>query len=122
MPRPAAARAGAASHIAPWRMNNAPITVAAPWRSFRMVRAAYHRSGAVGVSNGAVCERLGDMSGAFAKERLARMHRVMAGYVERSEMPGLVTVLCRRDEVHVDAIGAAAIGGAPMRRDTIFRI
>jgi hypothetical protein len=41
------------------------------------------------------------MSGAFAKERLARMHGVMAGYVDRGEMPGFVTLLCRRDEVHV---------------------
>jgi CubicO group peptidase (beta-lactamase class C family) len=63
------------------------------------------------------------VSGAFAKERLARMHRVMAGYVERGELPGMVTLLCRRDEVHADAIGTLSVGGRePMRRDTIFRI
>ena len=50
------------------------------------------------------------------------MHDVMAGYVERDEVPGVVTLVGRRDAVHVDAIGAKAAGGEPMRRDTIFRI
>jgi CubicO group peptidase (beta-lactamase class C family) len=55
--------------------------------------------------------------------RLARMHDVMAGYVERGEVPGVVTAVSRRGAVHVDAIGTKAIGGgAPMTRDTIFRI
>ncbi len=47
----------------------------------------------------------------------------MAARVARGELPGLVTVLARGDEVHVDAIGSHAFDGAvPMRRDTIFRI
>src|SRR5438552_17529628 len=51
------------------------------------------------------------------------MHDVMAGHVERGELPGLVTLVSRRGEVHVDAIGMKAVGGSePMRRDTIFRI
>jgi CubicO group peptidase (beta-lactamase class C family) len=51
------------------------------------------------------------------------MHDVMAGYVERGDMPGLVTLVSRRGEVHVDAIGTLAAGGSdPMRHDTIFRI
>ena len=38
-------------------------------------------------------------------------------------MPGLVTLVSRRGEMHVDAIGMKAVGGSdPMRRDTIFRI
>jgi CubicO group peptidase (beta-lactamase class C family) len=61
-------------------------------------------------------------SGRLSKTRLERMHRVMAGYVERVELPGLVTLLARRGAVHVDVVGAQAFGGAPMRRDTIFRI
>jgi CubicO group peptidase (beta-lactamase class C family) len=61
--------------------------------------------------------------GGLSKTRLGRMHEVMAGYVERGEMPGLVTLLCRRGELHVDAIGKLSIGGhEPMRHDTIFRI
>ncbi|MBZ5516948.1 MAG: beta-lactamase family protein [Acidobacteriia bacterium] len=51
------------------------------------------------------------------------MHDAMAGYVERDALPGMVTLVSRRGEVHVDAIGMKAVGGKdPMRRDTIFRI
>src|SRR5437868_12182466 len=59
----------------------------------------------------------------LSKARLGRMHDYMSGYVERGEVPGLVTLVCRRGEVHVDVIGRKAIeDSAPMRRDTIFRI
>jgi CubicO group peptidase (beta-lactamase class C family) len=62
-------------------------------------------------------------TGGLSKERLNRMHNIMAGYVERGELPGLVTLVSRRGEVHVDAIGMKAVGSSePMRRDTIFRI
>jgi CubicO group peptidase (beta-lactamase class C family) len=46
----------------------------------------------------------------------------MAGHVERGDVPGLVTLISRRGEVHVDAIGDKALGGDPVERDTIFRI
>jgi CubicO group peptidase (beta-lactamase class C family) len=59
----------------------------------------------------------------LSRARLARMHDAMAGYVERGEVPGLVTLVKRRGEVHVDVIGMQALAGpTPMRRDTIFRI
>ena len=59
----------------------------------------------------------------LSRARLARMHEVMAGYVDRGEVPGLVTLVSRRGGVHVDVIGAQAFAGStPMRRDTIFRI
>jgi len=62
-------------------------------------------------------------TGGLSKARLGRMHDVMAGYVERGEVPGIVTLVSRRGEVHVDAIGMKAVGGSdPVRRDTIFRI
>jgi CubicO group peptidase (beta-lactamase class C family) len=62
-------------------------------------------------------------NGGLSKARLGRMHDVMAGYVERDEVPGIVTLVSRRGEVHVDAIGMKAAGGSdPVRRDTIFRI
>lgn len=62
-------------------------------------------------------------TGGLSTARLNRMHNVLAGYVERGDVPGLVTLMSRRGEVHVDAIGTTAVGGsAPMRRDTIFRI
>ena len=60
-------------------------------------------------------------TGGLSKARLSRMHEVMAGYVERGEVPGLVTLVSRRGEVHGDVIGTQAIGESPpMRRDTIF--
>ena len=58
----------------------------------------------------------------FSKERLDQMHEIMAGHVERGDVPGLVTLVSRRGETHVDAIGRLAFDGPPMARDTIFRI
>jgi CubicO group peptidase (beta-lactamase class C family) len=62
-------------------------------------------------------------TGGWSKARLGRMHDVMAGHVERGDVPGIVTAVRRRGEVHVDAIGAKAVGASdPIQRDTIFRI
>jgi CubicO group peptidase (beta-lactamase class C family) len=62
-------------------------------------------------------------SGGFSGKRLGRMRDVMVGHVERGVVPGIVTLVSRRGEVHVDAVGTKAFGGSePMRRDTIFRI
>src|SRR5258707_5094190 len=41
----------------------------------------------------------------LSRARLGRMHDVMAGYVERGEVPGIVTLVSRSGETHVDAIG-----------------
>jgi CubicO group peptidase (beta-lactamase class C family) len=62
------------------------------------------------------------MSDALSRPRLERMHNVMAGHVASGDIPGMVTLVSRRGEIHVDAIGKMAIGGAPMQRDTIFRL
>jgi CubicO group peptidase (beta-lactamase class C family) len=52
-----------------------------------------------------------------------RMHDLLTTHVERGRLPGLVTLISRRGEVHADVIGTMALGGgAPMRQDTIFRI
>jgi CubicO group peptidase (beta-lactamase class C family) len=62
-------------------------------------------------------------NGEFSEARLGRMRDVMAGHVGRGVVPGVVTLLSRRGEVQVHAIGTKAFGGSdPMRRDTIFRI
>jgi CubicO group peptidase (beta-lactamase class C family) len=61
-------------------------------------------------------------AGGLSKTRLGRMHDVMAGHVEAGDMPGMVTLVSRRGETHVDVIGSMAIDGAPMQRNTIFRI
>src|SRR2546423_682393 len=65
------------------------------------------------------------MSGSgFSTARLARMHYVMARHVAEGDIPGVVTLVSRRVEAHVDALGTLAAGGqgAPIQRDTIFRI
>jgi len=60
--------------------------------------------------------------GGLSETRLGRLRDVMAAHVERGEVPGLVTLISRRGETHVEAIGRKAVGGEPMGRDTIFRI
>ena len=53
-------------------------------------------------------------TGGFSTARLGRMHDVMARYIERGEVPGLVSLVSRRGEAHVDVLGTmAAGGGAP---------
>jgi CubicO group peptidase (beta-lactamase class C family) len=61
-------------------------------------------------------------AGGLSQARLGRMHDVMAGHIRDGDMPGAVTLVSRGGETHVDTIGHIAIGGAPMQRDTIFRI
>src|SRR5258706_12868008 len=62
-------------------------------------------------------------SAGLSNARLARLHDVMAGYGERGEVRGLVTLVSRRGETHVEALGMKALGGSdPVQRDTIFRI
>jgi CubicO group peptidase (beta-lactamase class C family) len=64
-----------------------------------------------------------DMSGGgLSKSRLARMREVMAGYVERGEVPGLVLAVSRRGEAVIEPIGATDLDGTPIHSDTIFRI
>jgi CubicO group peptidase (beta-lactamase class C family) len=59
----------------------------------------------------------------LSQPRLERLHRVLSGYVERREMPGLVALVSRHDDVHVETLGTMSAGHpAPMKRDTIFRI
>jgi len=62
------------------------------------------------------------MSQYLSPARLERMHTVLGGYIDRSEMPGLVALVSRGEDVHVEALGTLSFGGAPMKRDTIFRI
>ena len=59
----------------------------------------------------------------LSSERLSHLGRIMEGYVERGEVPGIVMGVCRRGEIHIDVVGNTSLGGSePMRRDTIFRM
>jgi CubicO group peptidase (beta-lactamase class C family) len=51
------------------------------------------------------------------------MHQVLSGHIERNQISGLVALVSRHDDVHVETLGLMSFGDpAPMRRDTIFRI
>ncbi len=59
----------------------------------------------------------------LSKPRLERLHRVLSGYIERGDIPGLVALVSCHGEVHVETLGTMFIGNpAPIKRDTIFRI
>jgi CubicO group peptidase (beta-lactamase class C family) len=61
-------------------------------------------------------------SAGWSKARLARMGEVLAGHVAGG-VPGLVAMVDRHGETHVEAHGATAVtGGVAMRPDTIVRI
>ncbi|WP_027932461.1 serine hydrolase domain-containing protein [Amycolatopsis thermoflava] len=61
-------------------------------------------------------------TGGLSKARLGRLHDVMAGYVERGEVPGVITLVERHGEAHVDVLGSVAFGGPALSRDSLFRI
>src|SRR5271155_3768017 len=62
-------------------------------------------------------------SSGFSSPGLARMSAAMRSYVDRGEVAGLVILLCRGDEVHVEAIGVQDLKTVvPVQRDTIFRV
>ena len=60
----------------------------------------------------------------MSSDRLARIRVAMQRYVDRKEVPGVVTLVARRGKVvHFDAIGLRdAEAKAAMTTDTIFRI
>jgi len=60
----------------------------------------------------------------MSSERLERLTASIAGYIDREELAGAVTLVARRGEVvHFEAQGRRFVEeDAPMTRDTIFRI
>jgi len=55
--------------------------------------------------------------------RLRRLREVLSGYVERGDVPGVVALVSRRGQTHVEVVGSTAYeGGRPMSHDTIFRV
>jgi hypothetical protein len=45
----------------------------------------------------------------------------VATAVEQDQVPGVVAAVARGGVVHVATAGSMAVGGPPMRRDTLFR-
>ncbi len=66
---------------------------------------------------------MGNGNGGFTEAGLRRLREVLAGHVESGKIPGLVALVSRGDQTHVETIGTMRHGGGPpMRRDTIFRM
>ncbi len=53
---------------------------------------------------------------------LQRLHVVASSHVGDALVPGLVALVARGSQVHVEVLGSATIGGPPMTRDAVFRI
>ncbi len=62
------------------------------------------------------------MAEGLTAEGLGRLHAAAEQHVGDERVPGLVALAARGDQVHVEALGKLAIGGAPVARDSIFRI
>jgi CubicO group peptidase (beta-lactamase class C family) len=62
------------------------------------------------------------MTGGFRDEGLARFADVAARHVDDGSVPGLVALLARGDQVHVEVRGSLSVGGPSVRRDSLFRI
>jgi CubicO group peptidase (beta-lactamase class C family) len=60
---------------------------------------------------------------AFSETGLRRLREVLTRHVESGKIPGLVALVSRGGQTHVEALGTMQHdGGAPMQRDTIFRM
>ena len=64
--------------------------------------AAFAAPAAVLAQSSQTAARPPSSKGGFSKARLGRMHEAMARHVESGRMPGLVTLVSRRGETHID--------------------
>lgn len=59
----------------------------------------------------------------FTTSGQRKIHDVLARHVDSGKIPGVVALYSKDDETHVVTLGSMEHdGGAPMRRDTIFRM
>lgn len=66
---------------------------------------------------------MGQSNKGFSETGLHKMRNVLARHVDSGKIPGVVALVSRNGETHVEALGTMRHdGGAPMRRDTIFRM
>jgi CubicO group peptidase (beta-lactamase class C family) len=54
--------------------------------------------------------------------RIESVSDALQRHVDAGDAAGLVAVVARGDDVEVTVLGAQAVGGAPMREDSLFRI
>jgi CubicO group peptidase (beta-lactamase class C family) len=62
------------------------------------------------------------MSDGLTSAGIERLHAAAEQHVGPTLVPGLVALVARGEEVHVEALGSLGVGGQPARRDSIFRI
>ncbi|MDX6758043.1 MULTISPECIES: serine hydrolase domain-containing protein [Streptomyces] len=66
---------------------------------------------------------MGRSNGGFSEAGLRKVRDVLTRHVDSGKIPGVVALIGRGGETHVEAIGTMRHdGGAPMSRDTIFRM
>jgi CubicO group peptidase (beta-lactamase class C family) len=53
---------------------------------------------------------------------LTRIDEIVESAAQQGQAPGIVAAVARGEAVHVATAGVMAVSGAPMRRDTLFRI
>jgi CubicO group peptidase (beta-lactamase class C family) len=62
------------------------------------------------------------MSSGFSTTAVDAIRVAAEAHVGDPLAPGLVALVARGDDVHVEALGSQTAGGPPMARDTLFRI
>jgi CubicO group peptidase (beta-lactamase class C family) len=68
-------------------------------------------------------ESLGMGNPGLTKAGLDRFHAIMSAHVERGDVPGLVALVARGNDVHIETLGTLAIGNqTPMCAETVFRV
>jgi CubicO group peptidase (beta-lactamase class C family) len=62
------------------------------------------------------------MSKGLTTAGIERLGATARRHVGATRVPGLVALVARAEDVHVEALGSLAVGGRPVARDSIFRI
>ncbi len=62
------------------------------------------------------------MDEGLSESGIARLHEVAEGQVGSSGVPGLVALVARGEQVHVETAGQLSLGGAAVQRTSLFRI
>jgi CubicO group peptidase (beta-lactamase class C family) len=62
------------------------------------------------------------MTPGFTGAGLERLHEAAQRHIGETRVPGLVALVARGEDVHVEALGNLDIGARPVARDSLFRI
>ena len=55
-------------------------------------------------------------------DKVADLHDILLAHIDNGSIPGAVAMVVRGDRSEVAVVGSMAIGGAPMARESIFRL